>query len=232
MQYVAIVGTGNMGTKTLGVNIGKYSDAPVTSRWEPEPKFLNEGRQYPVDYTDIFHKFFNTRLNWTKDAGIFVESNSCLWASLPVIKRVFHNAKIVHIVREGKDYLRSVLTIYDKINNARVASLPRYKSLMEKFGDRNWSNIQFYSWYWHYVNHVIERDADKEDLRYIKLDYEDLFKGKGYARIDLENFLGFRFSSYVYEQKENYRPQYKKLPPFEEWSEKDQQVWYRECEKW
>ena len=232
MKYVAIIGSGNMGTKTLGTNIGKYSGTPIISKWEPEPKLLVEGVQYPLDYNDVFNKFFNTRIEWTRCCNIFVESNSCLWSSIPIIKRVFHDAKIVHIVRDGTDYLRSVLTIYDKTNNVRVASLPQYKSLMEEFGNTEWSNLQFYSWYWHYVNYVIERDAENEVLQYIKLGFKELFKGKGSARIDLENFLGFRFSSFVYGHKENYRPQYEKLPPFEEWSEDDQQIWYKEKEKW
>ena len=42
MTYTAIVGTGNMGTKSLGTNIGKYSEVPVISKWEPEPKLLDE----------------------------------------------------------------------------------------------------------------------------------------------------------------------------------------------
>ena len=190
--------------------------------------------QYPIDYNDVFSKFFNSRLRWTRfNVGVeFVESNSCLWSSIPVIRKVFYDAKIVHIVREGTDYLRSVLTIYDKINNSKVAALPRYKGLMKQFGDTKWENIQFYSWFLHYVNRIIENDAEREYLRYIKLDYEELFKGKNTARNDLENFLGFRFSGCVYDLRENHRPQYKKIPPFEDWAEEDQQVWFKECEKW
>ena len=232
MEYVAIVGTGNMGTKTLGRIIGE--DKPkVLSLWEPEPKFIEEGFSYPIDYNYIYKQFLDTRPVWAEGYDLFVESNSLLWSLLPVAKLVYPTMKAVHIIRDGKDYLRSVMTIYEKVNKVNVATLPRFRDLLNHHGkDRYISNLEFYSWLWHHMNHTIRRDLKEQDIPHLTLYYDDLFGNTRGARKELNEFLGIIIPDNKYAIKENYNPHYGKLPPFEEWSDEDQQVWYKEKERW
>lgn len=55
-----------------------------------------------------------------KESNFYIESNNRFFSLIPVLWKLFPESKIVHIVRDGRDYVRSIMnrdhyTYKDKI---------------------------------------------------------------------------------------------------------------------
>lgn len=121
LSYKFIVSTGRTGTKFLTHFFTIYSDK-ICIRHEPDPKNLKLKWQFGTDKINIenaIEKFKKSKYNSYKDVKkeFYIESNPYLIFLIPIIREVFLDYKIVHIVRDGRDWLRSAMNrgVYSSI---------------------------------------------------------------------------------------------------------------------
>ena len=118
------------------------------------------------------------------EKSVCFESDGYLRLLIPVVRTVFPNYKIIHIIRDGKDWVRSFASRTVKKNGVEV---PRYSM------DENWEItpaevqndpylerwhsmdvIERGSWVWNLYNREILNQI-KADKNAITIKFEDLF---------------------------------------------------------
>ena len=118
-----IISSGRTGTKFLA-NFFKNLSPDIDARHEPPPNILKLKWQFTsgkISLEKAITKFKKIRgslySNIKKD--IYIEATPQLRFLIPVIRNVFDNYKIVFIIRDGRDWLRSAMNrgIYSSIIN-------------------------------------------------------------------------------------------------------------------
>jgi len=113
IKKVFIVSTGRTGTKFLARFLNQFEDCYCFH--EPKPDFLKMAIKYThndISTARVRKKILQNRLPFLrdtkrKDCEFFIESNNRYFSLLKPLKEVFPKARIIHIIRDGRDYVRS-----------------------------------------------------------------------------------------------------------------------------
>ena len=116
-----IISNGRTGTKFLSHffnNLSKEIDA----RHEPSPSILKLRHQFGIGKISLekaIKTFKRQKLELYNSIQkpIYIESNPGLSSLIPVIKKIFPNYKILHVIRDGRDWIRSTINrgIYSSV---------------------------------------------------------------------------------------------------------------------
>lgn len=167
----------------------------------------------------------------------YLESNHYLFSYVPIIKKVFENYKIIHVVRDGRDTVRSFhkrnLYRYDKWRlNPKLFDDDPFRDEWDDF-----NRFEKICWYWNKKNSIISNQI-QGDKNSITIRFEDIFLEKHYYK-GLKNLLDFtdlkpsdlkiRDFSHLLMNKRNTKKKYD-LPRWENWSQEQKKSFTRICE--
>lgn len=236
--FIAFVGTGRIGTEFFASFFNSVLKEGISVH-EPIPDAFNLSMSYirgkrntqeaAKEYIRIRSGLFSQMEN--ERCHYFVESNNNLSLLLPVIKLLFPNYKIVHIVRPPEDYVCSVLGNI-QANSYSMYSVddPRNRPTANDFSDDSFATkwAQFeqsekIAWFWGKYNEVVRSELSG-DAHYLRLNFVDLFKNKPYASMaEILAFLDIpslkalseeEINSHLHSPKNSAK---KKIKRFEEW---------------
>ncbi len=190
-----IVSTGRTGTQFLA-NLFSAAFDKVDARHEPGPDMFRIGTAYArseISFKNARAALLLRRCSICREVkkhgyDYYIESNSNLAYLVPVLWSVFPSAKVVHIVRDGRDCVRSwygkkvvspgsktkdglFLSETDRRRRLSAADLPD-----DQYHDawRGMSRFERLCWYWRTKDSFII-DAISGDERAITVKFEDIF---------------------------------------------------------
>ncbi len=192
-----LVSTGRTGTKFLARFFNRYPDTWAVH--EPKPDFLKLGINYargridPFQVKKIISK--NRTAHFKKARRIkaknYIESNNRLFSVLEQLKKIFPAAGIVHIVRDGRDYVRSGMSRawYKKHDSTLRLSANFFPNdpYFEKWDKL--SRFQKICWRWQKKDGFIYQSL-KNIENSITVKYEEIFKDNGFKGL-------YRIANYV-----------------------------------
>lgn len=173
-KYIFVVSTGRTATKALSEHLSEHV-AQAVSFHEPSPSFA---RRAPALISRVHRRSERVYFGMPRRCrqafhrkGAYVEFNHRLFSALPLIRRTFSNACIIHIVRDGRAVVRSWLNKgrYTRSDNFFTpADIPGSGVALEDW--LTWSAVKKNAWNWALVNGVI--DAQGPDYQ---IHFENIF---------------------------------------------------------
>lgn len=182
IQPVFIVSTGRTGTQFFAEFFNLFPS--VRSLHEPQPDFLKLGIEYAqglVDFETASRQIELKRRAYChelKQEGIklYVESNNRFFSLLKPLRAVFPHSKVIYIVRDGRDYVRSGIsrvwyTEHDKVPRLRADMFP------DDLHAKQWRQMDRFekiAWRWQKKDGFIHADFQHLDNA-LKVKFEDIF---------------------------------------------------------
>ncbi len=218
---VFILSTGRTGTDFFT----RLFNEAVPEAWslhEPKPAFRRRAYRLlsstPSHFDVEYFRIPRLRRQRKRKKPLYVETNYHLFACIPLIRRAFPDALIVHIVRDGREVVTSWLNKWRYITNDHITPyhIPGHSD-QEKWP--YWDPLQKNAWYWRTVQEVVERDGVDLTLR-----FEELFKGDRKEVYRLLDRLSDRVSyekervEALLDEKVNPSPR-RFFPAYDEWPE-------------
>jgi len=124
-----IISNGRTGTKFLSHLFNTLSNE-IDARHEPSPSILKLRHQFGIEKISLekaIKKFKRQKFKLYNSIQkpIYIESNPQLSSLIPIIKNVFPNYKIIHIIRDGRHWIRSTINrgIYSSILNRSLTPI-------------------------------------------------------------------------------------------------------------
>ncbi|MBE9117842.1 sulfotransferase [Lusitaniella coriacea LEGE 07157] len=211
IDKVFIVSTGRTGTKFFAKF---FSFFPSTlSLHEPNPSCLKLAVDYAqelVSYDTAVKTIEENRRVLGRsakrlDAKLYIESNNRFFSLLKPLREVFPDAKIVYIVRDGRDYVRSGMarwwyTEEDRGSRLRADMFPSdpYASKWEEM-----SRFEKIAWRWQKKDGLINKNFQYLDNA-IKVTFEDIFKSPDRKGLfEITRFIGIPDSEVQYHLDES-----------------------------
>jgi hypothetical protein len=247
IQVAFIVSTGRTGTRKLASFFSAACDR-VDARHEPFPDMFDTGvslvrsrlsreeaaKRFQRGRAYVCGQVHSSGCDW------YIESNNNLVPLLPILRRSFKNCKIVHVVRDGRDFVRSAFskTVPSATRRGSKALVlseedPRSRLQAPDFPDdpyaEKWARMSRFErlcWLWVKLNALI-CDAIRDDPRATTVTFEELFRPeaahKGLWRVI--EFLGLQERMLIPQRrvpelmavKENPTQKYL-IPAWTEWS--------------
>lgn len=176
MRPVFILSTGRTGTDFFT----RLFNEAVPEAWslhEPRPAFRRRGQQLlsrsPSAFELQYFRLPRIQRHRAREESLYVETNYHLFACIPLLRKAFPGAFIVHIIRDGREVVTSWLNKWRYITNEHITPfhLPGHPD-QEKWP--YWDPLERNAWYWRTVQEVVDRDGVDMKLR-----FEDLFKENG-----------------------------------------------------
>ena len=172
MRTAFITSTGRTGTGFL-TRLFNEGVPGAFSLHEPRPAFRRRAHAWmgrgPTLYERLRFKTSRNSYCRGRKESLYVENNYQLFAAFPLIRDVFPEARIIHIVRDGRQVTTSYLNRYRYIAGQHItpADVPE-DGATELWAD--WSPVQRLAWYWATVNrHAAAQGPD------LVLRFEDMF---------------------------------------------------------
>jgi len=116
-----IISTGRTGTKFLS-NFFNMLSNEIDARHEPSPSIIKLRHKFGTGKISIekaIKKFKRKKVGLydSIQKPFYIESNPGLSSLIPVIKNIFPSYKIIHVIRDGRDWVRSTINrgIYSSI---------------------------------------------------------------------------------------------------------------------
>lgn len=177
-----IVSTGRTGTKFLAHFFNGFGH--IESHHEPEPNFLVLGNRFAtgkISFDAAARELARGRKHLANSMrrsakSVYIESNNMLYSLVPVLGSVFENFKIVHVVRDGRDVVRSGMhrPWYTDSDH-----LPRIKAT-DFDGDpfsNEWERMDRFEkvcWWWQKRDRIISDALENHDNS-ITVRFEEIF---------------------------------------------------------
>ncbi len=183
-----IISTGRTGTKFLARFINGFDS--TLSLHEPHPDFVNLGVDYAsgkVSEEKASRRIERGRrvlckLVKKQGASRYVEPNNRLFSLIDVLEKVFDDIKIIHIVRDGRDYVRSGMSRgwYKEVDIDIRLEASEFED--DEYRDRweEMSRFEKICWRWQKKDGFIYRSLEGKD-NYIRVKFEDIFEGDNYT---------------------------------------------------
>lgn len=232
-DIVFIISTGRTGTQWLA-EFFNNSFQNLLALHEPDPSFLNLGKDFLTNNISFDsakkryligreHVLYGLEKN---NNNIYIESNNRLFSMIPLIKELFPDSKIIHVVRDCRDF---ILSLHKKnYSKNGFSGLPFNATDFpdDRYHD-SWYQLtvnEKIAWYWNMVNETII-DNTQKDNDVLRIKFEDIFnKNKEYKGLErIINFCGVAPNSFSLDKhndslmnKKNASSNYL-LPPWEEW---------------
>lgn len=198
IQVNFIISTGRTGTKFLATFLNRVKH--IEARHEPMPDFLRLGMEFATGRASSIHArkriVRDRRIVLKKlhklNAKIYIESNNRLFSLIPVLRTIFKDCKIIHVVRDGRDVVRSGMSrswyapddLFPRIKASDFPEDPYFGEwgMMSRFEKICW-------WWQKKDNFIYKSVQNRENCMTVK--YEDIFDRKnGYpGLIKIMQFL-------------------------------------------
>ncbi len=184
-----IVSTGRTGTQFLARFFNRFPG--VYANHEPNPDFLELAIEYAkgavstekaIETIERTRRAMFRRIK-RKDASIYVESNNRFFSLLVPLQDAFSDFKIIHLIRDGRDYVRSGMsrpwyTERDPYEGKRMkATCFADDEYNEKWAEM--SRFEKIAWRWQKKDAFILRDL-KSMSNVLTLKFEELFQSEDY----------------------------------------------------
>ena len=161
-------------------------DSRILSLHEPHPSMLDISNKYIkgfVNESEVIKEFKHKRYFYFRKAQLekkelYIESNNRLYSLIPVIKEIFEDYRIIHIVRDGREVVRSGMNRKYYTNND-VFFKKRIMALDFKNDEyySQWNEMSSFEktcWWWQKKDSIIYSQVKNcEKARTYK--YEELF---------------------------------------------------------
>lgn len=177
-KSVFFLSTGRTGTHFLQTFFQEHFNNTL-SVWEPNPSFKRRSTELIARQHSFYEKFyFSLPRKWKiirSGCNFYVEANSSLYGCIPLIKKTFRNPFIVHIVRDGRDVVKSFMNSfkrYAKDPYGNGASQLKPTDFENDPFESRWNSmnpIQKTAWFWLRVNETIERSNPDLTVKFEKL---------------------------------------------------------------
>lgn len=221
MRPVFILSTGRTGTD-LFTRLFNEAVPDAWSLHEPSPAFRRRGQQLLSRESTRFERSYfkvpRSIRHSKRQEKLYVETNYHLFACIPLIRKSFPDAFIVHIIRDGREVVSSWLNKWRYITNDHITPfhIPLHPD-QENWED--WDPLQRNAWYWRTVQELVEHEGVDLTLR-----FEEIFKGDRQAVYTLLDALEDRVTydpkkvQALLTEKVNSSPR-DFFPPYAEWPE-------------
>jgi len=226
---VFIVSTGRTGTKFFAHFFNSFPG--VYSVHEPYPSFLKLGIDYAQKHAGfdeavrIINRGRQVLCHQTKrkQATIYIESNNRIFSLLRPIRNIFPDAKIVYIVRDGRDYVRSGMSRPWYSDSDSILRL-RADMFSNDLYAKRWKQMTRFEkivWRWYKKNEFLFRDVRHFDNA-IKVRFEDIFIDPNHQGLfQITRFIGLsdeetRQRLDVFKDRINHTPKYI-IPKWTSW---------------
>lgn len=195
VNVILIVSTGRTGTKFFA-DLFAQAFRGVEAKHEPFPDMFDLAMSYlrtNMSLQEAVENFKQHRERicakvHKKNCRIYVESNNHLSWLLPVVLKCFKNCRIIHVVRDGREYVRSQYSkkTWSSKKDGSMAFFMgdddcRKRPCAQDFPDdaynSQWDQMTRFEktcWYWTKTNRVIY-ETIKDDDRAITIKFEDIF---------------------------------------------------------
>jgi hypothetical protein len=214
IDVALIVSTGRTGTRKLA-HVLSAACSGVDSRHEPFPDLFDIGTDYIRSQFSFDEAVARVRRAREQVCGevhaagcdYYIESNNNLALLLPVVRVLLMHCRIVHVVRDGRDFVRSAYSKTVPSARRRGETVlvmseqdPRKRLQATDFPDdpyqSRWAHMDRFErccWLWVKVDSLI-REAIAGDGRAITVKFEDVFdKSSGYPGLrTIVEFLGLK----------------------------------------
>jgi len=171
MECVFITGMGRSGTRFLAHLLGRVPG--VTARHEAIGDQEFQLLSWYLDrgvYAEPYLERARARLEARESGGLFVDVNSYLRNAVPAVRDVFAPRHVFHLVRDGRDVVRS---IFARRSEKHTHRLPRTRAGVERWLDSdrftqiciNWASA---------VNQLLELDVPLLRFEDLLTDYDYL----------------------------------------------------------
>lgn len=227
-----IISTGRTGTKFLAKLFNQLSPN-IFACHEPTPDFRKLGIDYAIgkiSFEKAKKKFKIGRQailsKLLKDGKyIYIEANCNLFSLIPIIKDIFPDYRIVHIVRDGRDYVRSAMSrslfrADDKLKRLKASYFPDdpYCKKWDKM-----TRFEKICWHWVKMDSIIY-EATRGDKNCLTLKFEDVFDAQnqypGMKKLieffDLDMDVDFKYILSLMKKKVNKTEKYL-IPDWKNW---------------
>ena len=255
IKPVFLVSTGRTGTMFFKDYFDKHH-SHICSKHEPFPdlqdagiKYFNSSLETKIREFKRHRALINKNLienNFT----YYLESNNKLSPFLEAIKYVYQDYRIIHIVRNPKDLIRSFMIEHTLIKGAKV-DIPVYSShdlrprltpdLFEsKENKLKWLKADRFEklcWYWSTYNNYI-LDQINDDPKAITVKFEDVFfssnNHRGFSTIieflsDYFNIEQTQELSSIFKVKSNSSAK-NTIPKYVEWSTDQKDIFHTQVD--
>ncbi|MDZ7721311.1 MAG: sulfotransferase [candidate division KSB1 bacterium] len=182
INKVFIVSTGRTGTMFFAKFFNLFP--AVQSLHEPCPDFLDLALDYAqgrVSFESAAreiekHRRVRCREHKRRNLDLYIESNNRYFSLLKPLRHVFPDAKIIYIVRDGRDYVRSGIS---RIWYKTTDTSPRLRADMFPSDPyyAQWDQMDRFAkiaWRWQKKDGFIHRDFQDLDNT-LKVKFEDIF---------------------------------------------------------
>jgi len=232
ISVYCIVSTGRAGTKFIANFLDEFS-TDIVAKHEPSPKLIHLAntfaagkisQQRAIKRLEFARRQICRSINKRK-GKIYIESNPHLFSLIPVASKVFKKIKFIHIIRDGRDVVRSGMSRWWYKENDIT---PRIKALdfaADEYYDK-WNKMTRFEkvcWFWQKRISIISNDI-KDIPNVITVKFDDIFnKDKNYPGIKtIFDFIGIELDDDQYldkiERRANVTQEYA-IPPWQSWSE-------------
>lgn len=181
-QFFFILGMGRSGTKFLANILNKAAGAqvvhePVAEDFQAYVEAFHDEKK-AMEYIRLFRKkeiFYRT---WQDDFTVYGEVNSVLRRHIRGLKQAFPNAVFLHLVRDGRDVVRSMIS-----RQTMTASDPISSRITPEVGDEYYDQWPYFtrfqklSWYWMIENRYLRNQIDETvQFERILSDYDYFYR--------------------------------------------------------
>lgn len=230
-EFTFIVSTGRTGTKFLASLLNGLDRTYALH--EPVPNMLKLGNDFlrgKVSNKDAKRIILNNRNLYFKRAQLekitrFIESNNRYYSLIPILRDLFPNSKFIHVVRDGRDVVRSGMSrnFYTSTDKAyRISASHLTNDLFHS----TWYKLNQFEkvcWWWTKKDSEIYK-ATKNQKDSLIVKFEDIFSDKNdYEGIkSIFEFIGINsVDDYIFSKigkRENATKMFK-FPHWSKWND-------------
>jgi len=221
-QLFFITGMGRSGSMFLANLLnkcegGKVLHEPVIKREQIEHLKAFKNEEASLNYISHFRK--KIILDNAKGLEFYGEVNSYLRNHVPALKKVFPEAKLLHLVRDGRDVVRSICcrNTFKENDKTTIGVEP-------EGGWKKESRFEKICWYWVESNDRVSKHIDK----YINL--EKIISDWDYFKTNILDYLGLKMSRKLWEDLKAVRIN-KNKTNYDKWTEDQKNIFNVMCEK-
>lgn len=186
MKIAFIVGSSRSGTSILGELIASHPETNYVFEEEVWKKLVSKkDGSHVVSVKEVDDQKKKKLRSWMacykKGEKIIIEKNPRHIVHLPLIKDIFPEAKIIHIVRDGRDVACSLKSGLCGKTWAHVKP-PRWKEI-----EKNYEGVIRCAWAWRDIMEIAVKDLTI--ISHLRVRYEDLIKNPQGVAKDVMRYL-------------------------------------------
>ena len=212
MQIVFVVGSHRTGTKTLANFFQKQKNPSLWSchqlksmRWVNVFSTMLLEKKISKSLFELLIKLLIVKRIQQKKTDYYIEVNGFNYLAAHTVIKFYPDVKIVHLVRDPRDFVTSYLNWTHGKKTSRIASryIPFWNVNGYRAGEvsRNvWQELttfEQYCWLWTFKNTKIYDLYARRSTNYLLVRFEDLFLGSQKAKTlhTLMDFIGISYCS-------------------------------------